>query len=120
VPGNSHIENGLPCVECEEGTFKDKIGALECTMCPYHKSSARGSIQESDCGCMEGYYSTEDGGCNSCPTGTSSLFNATRIEDCLCMPGWFLYETECVPCPEATHKKEIGNGNRNTCIPCFQ
>ena len=118
-PGYSHIVDGVPCVECEAGTFKDKIGAVECTMCPYHKSSARGSIQESDCRCMEGYYSTGDGGCNSCPTGTSSLFNATSIENCLCIPGWFLNETECVPCPESTHNNELGNGDRGTCIPCF-
>ena len=111
--GYTHIENGLACAECEEGTFKNITGAVECTICPYHRSSAVGSVSESDCKCVAGYYG---GSCIDCPTGTVSTFDAATIHDCLCMAGWFRANEICVPCPIGSYKLGIGDGICTNCL----
>jgi hypothetical protein len=111
--GFTHIEDGLACAECEEGTFKNITGAVECTICPYHRSSAVASVSESDCKCVAGYYG---GSCIDCPTGTVSTFDAATIHDCLCMAGWFRANEICVPCPIGSYKLGIGDGVCTNCL----
>ena len=111
--GYTHIENGLACAECEDGTFKNITGAVECTICPYHRSSAVASVSESDCKCVAGYYGES---CIHCPTGTVSTFDAATIHDCLCMAGWFRVNEICVPCPIGSYKLEIGDGICTNCL----
>ena len=112
VGGYSNLQDGVPCIQCEEGTYKDQRGNVECTMCPGHKSSPVGSVLESDCVCIAGYY--EDGvTCKSCPVGTTSLFGSTSILQCMCMPGWTFNGERCTPCPPGSHKLMIGNE-----VPC--
>ena len=111
----STLQDGMPCIECEAGTYKDQTGAVECTMCPYGKRSLIGSVIESDCKCIEGYYE-DQGDCISCPVGTTSFFGATSKEYCLCMTGWILYGGECVPCPTGSYKSMIGI--QRECKPC--
>ena len=113
--GYSTLQDGMPCIECEEGTYKDQTGSVECMMCPHLKSSLSRSVLESDCKCIEGYYE-DNGDCISCPVGTTSLFNATSIEHCLCMAGWILYEEGCIPCPPGSYKTMIGNERQ--CTSC--
>lgn len=125
--GYSQNQNGLACIECEEGTFKDSEGAIECTLCPYQKSSRVAAVSIGDCKCIPGLYLEEEGKdteedivhtprCIGCPVGTHSLFGATSIEDCLCMPGWVFNGTNCIPCPPASYKTMIGNEIQ--CTPC--
>jgi hypothetical protein len=110
--GYTHIEDGLACAECEEGTFKNITGAVQCTICPYHMKSSVASVSESDCKCIAGYYGES---CIPCPRGTTSQIGAETKDDCLCMPGWVLFDGECTPCPSGSYKWEIGEG---TCTPC--
>jgi len=110
--GYTHIEDGLACAECEEGTFKNITGAVQCTICPYHMKSSVASVSESDCKCIDGYYGES---CIPCPRGTTSQIGAETKDDCLCMPGWVLFDGECTPCPSGSYKWEIGDG---TCTPC--
>ena len=110
--GYTHIEDGLACAECEEGTFKNITGAVQCTICPYHRISAVASVSESDCKCVAGYYGES---CIPCPIGTSSGFNSEIIEDCLCMAGWFREYGICVPCPVGSYKLGLGDGVCTNC-----
>ena len=115
INGHSTLQDGMPCIQCEEGTYKDQHGALECTMCPHHMSSIAGSIQLSDCKCIEGYY--EEGvTCASCPVGTTSPFGSTSIHKCVCLSGWTLKRGSCTPCPPNSHRLKIGDETQ--CISC--
>ena len=113
--GYSNLQVGLPCIECEAGTYKDETGSVECTMCPYRKSSLPGSVLKSDCKCVEGYYE-DNGDCTRCPVGTTSPFGATSKVHCLCMPGWIHGGEGCIPCPPGSYKSTIGN--EIECTPC--
>jgi len=110
--GYTHIEDGFACAECEEGTFKNITGAVQCTICPYRRGSAVASVSESDCKCVAGYYGES---CIPCPTGTTSRIGAETKDDCLCMPGWVLDDGECTPCPVGSYKLGLGHG---VCTHC--
>jgi hypothetical protein len=110
--GYTHIEDGLACAECEEGTFKNITGAVQCTICPYHMKSSVASVSESDCKCVAGYYGES---CIPCPRGTTSRIGAETKDDCLCMPGWVLFDGECTPCPSGSYKLGLGDGVCTNC-----
>ena len=111
--GYTHIEDGLACAECEEGTFKNITGAVQCTICPYHRKSAVASVSESDCKCVAGYYGES---CIPCPGGTTSRIGAETKDDCVCMAGWFRVGSICVPCPVGSFKLEVGDANCTSCL----
>ena len=100
LPGFTATEDGVECISCETGTYKNESGIGNCYMCPFGSSSATGSDALMDCMCLSGTYFVESNGTGS-----------TR--HCVCLPGFTATEdgVECIACETGTYKNESGIGN---------
>ena len=94
------------CGPCDEGTFKNFSGPLECTACPANAFSPEGSASSSNCSCARGYVGDgvrdcvacpannyKDvvglGGCESCPSRSASTAASDSLYACFCDVGTF-------------------------------
>jgi hypothetical protein len=117
-PGFSGTSDGVACVACHIGTYKDVVGTGECLTCPVGTSSASASNLVG-CTCNAGFTAVEDGvectmciqgtyknatgavECSACPAFTNSPPGSDAVVDCTCMNGYKrLPGVACTICPE--------------------
>ena len=89
---------GGPCVQCEEGKYKERAGFGDCDSCPAGKFTAAAGVNTACTDCPAGKYSTKVGAnsdlfCDECSVGT---FNDS--------PG----ASGCEECPAGTKQAEAG------------
>jgi len=96
--------DGEPCVTCEAGKYKDKIGNSSCIDCIAGKYlSSRGAKIETMC--------------IQCPQMSNSTRGSITIKNCVCDQGFT--GPDQGPCTQCDHGKyKIVTGN-STCIQCF-
>ena len=126
--------DGLKCVSCTEGKFKDSVGTGACTDCPEHQTSslplrnscvcragyAASSESPGTCiACAPGKYKVSDGSesCESCWGNHSSAGASTSDTDCVCDIGFTVGPGigTCLPCISGTYKTTIGSHECTLC-----
>lgn len=128
---------GVDCVECAAGTFKNDVGDHTCSNCPQFATSFSGAISEDECLCSPGYslinsecqacsvatYKEAIGNwaCQPCIGNSSTLQTASSlITQCQCIPGFYgTHNTSCTPCSIGSFKETIGN-LPVSCVSCPQ
>jgi hypothetical protein len=122
-----HGPDGLACVACLAGTYKDRNGTIRCSDCPLASHSIPASPQSHFCKCNGGYtgpdgqnctecvmgkYKQTSGShnCTDCPTNTHSSIASHLRTNCTCRLGYFGNDGEqCEACPQRTYKNFTGN-----------
>ena len=113
--GFNGTRDGAACDPCQPGTFKHRVGAGECVLCPPGTfSAARNASWAAACEpCAAGTYSSAGATtCAQCRANAESDAASGDASSCLCKPGYTLDvdKTECTPCG-ANHVKALrGNG----------
>ena len=128
---------GVDCVECAAGTFKNDIGDHTCSNCPQFTTSFSGAISEDECLCSPGY-SLINSECQACPVATYKeaignwacqpcIGNSTTLQtasslitQCQCIAGFYgSHNTTCTACPIGTFKENVAN-LPTACVSCPQ
>ena len=94
---------GPSCSACLRGTYKDTLGSVACTPCPFGSDTSSGaSVSFASCICMSGYLGSAGGPCTACaagkyeqericldcPANTYSAAASTSLSACLCNSGY--------------------------------
>ncbi|KAJ1481214.1 hypothetical protein T484DRAFT_1899763 [Baffinella frigidus] len=96
--------NGVACIACPAGSYKDTTGTGVCTLCAENKYSTVAA-------------SADPTTCLSCPTFTFAMEGSNELTDCTCLAGYSASNagTACGACPPGTTKPAAGTG---TCSAC--
>ena len=79
VAGKYGASIGLSrCTDCERGKFSQTQGATGCSECPSFSTSPKGSDNQTNCKCKEGYFGPDSEHCGACPTGLVSGVGANE------------------------------------------
>lgn len=133
VPGYAGGVLDNDCVACEVGKYKEAQHA-ECQSCPdFTTTEASGSIELTDCFCLQGYTAENTGvacvecaggeykdftgstACLGCPLNSNSPQGSTSLSSCVCTAGFTTDGTSCVQCGAGSYK--TGEGSE-PCTPC--
>ena len=113
--------NGMPCVACSAGTYKQSNGSAPCEDC----GAGTYSLQAAT-GCELCPGNTFSGvvaapspdTCESCPDFSTSPVKSVAFENCTCIPGTYPQGVQCIPCRKCSQEKSIYRFNRAACLPC--
>ena len=61
--------NGIACVQCAAGTYKNVTGSASCSICPTRTMSSIASASIERCQCMPSFSGPDGGPCAQCPSG---------------------------------------------------
>jgi len=105
------------CAPCPPGSFKDSIGAADCTLCAAGKyGTASGAQSESSCSeCPAGMFQNETGAssCKACPAHSNSSVGSVA---CQCDAGYFGDGTSsCEACTDNADSPP-GSTDQSACI----
>ena len=120
--GYSASSEGVECVACRSGTYKERSGSVQCSSCPPNTMTEQlGSVAIIDCVCKAGYTTVASNSeCVLCPAGSIKL--QTGLQECtLCPIGSFKeygVTGSCDPCPRGMSSQK-GTGSIDKCSACL-
>ena len=111
--------DGVACMVCIAGTYKDVNGSSPCSDCPSHAFSGVGSIAQVSCTCNKGYTGPDGAECEACEAGGFKDVNGSAACT-LCAHGKYspaaaaISEATCQGCPPHSYSG-AGSGLMTNC-----
>ena len=113
--------DGMPCIPCAAGTYKNINGSADCLDC----GAGTYSLQAAS-GCESCPRNTFSGAiaassldsCESCPDFSTSPEESVALENCTCNAGRYPRGRACVLCSKCNEDNSIYRFDRATCLPC--
>jgi len=127
--GTRTSATAVSCTLCPADTYSDAHGAVACSDCPLHASSAPGSVHHTECQCDATFFGADGEACTQCPPNSycsGGLKHPCRLhsqspassdspDDCLCRQGYYSLNatSPCHKRPEGTYC--LGGQTLNLC-----
>ena len=112
--------DGILCIACEGGEYKDVYGSATCVNCPQYSFSHVASDELVDCICNAGYTGPDGGPCAACPPGSYKEVNGSAA--CTgCIAGKYslnISSTGCIDCGAGKYSTTFAANSSSVCMNC--
>ena len=95
--------DGVSCMACVTGTYKDTTGSVACTTCPGASNSPGTSLALTACICNLGFTGPNGGTCTACVAGKYKILTGTSA---------------CIDCAAAKYSTVSAATAAATCLTC--